>query len=374
VPKKSGKKVRIDFRKNRGRVARNNDLTRDVHKGDVADDKLASGERLSGKGKLSRRRTVVGVTVDGDQIIRDVDESECLEGRVLAAIGGLHCRVEGPDQVVYDCSVRKVVRTLTREARNAVVTGDRVLFRPLDKESGIIERVEPRSGILARGHQRQQHILVANISQVAIIGSLEEPHLKPALIDRFLVSAEKGGVKALICLNKSDLVDLADLQQIIGLYARLGYRVVPTSSRTGQNIDLLRHLLAGEQTVFSGQSGVGKSSLLNLLCPGLQLGIGEVSKDTGKGRHTTRHSQLLRLETGGWVVDTPGIRQMEIWDVAAGEVEGFFREFRPFVSHCRFNSCLHLEEDGCAIRQAVRHGLISQIRYESYVRMVVGDD
>jgi ribosome biogenesis GTPase len=161
---------------------------------------------------------------------------------------------------------------------------------------------------------------------------------------------------------------------MIGQYARLGYTVVPASVQTGLGIAWLQRLLKNEQTVFTGQSGVGKSSLLNTIQPGLAIKTGDVSRITQKGRHTTRYAQLRELTLGGWVVDTPGIRQLELWNVQPEEMEGFFLEFRPFVPRCKFPDCLHLVEDGCAVRDAVQQDLISQIRYESYLRLVIGDD
>lgn len=379
MAKKQPNKLRVAFRKNRANIARQNDITRAVHSESHGVDGLDRSQRVSGRGNLTRRRTIRGARLEGDQIVLDVDEAKCRRGRVLAAIGATQCTVqEDPDQPEagrrYECTVRGVVRTVARDARNAVVTGDRVLFLPTEEGQGVIERVEPRQGVLARGHQYKQHILVANITQSAIIVSAIDPPLKPALIDRFLVSAAKGRVEPMIVLNKVDLVDLADLQPIIGLYARLGYRVVPTSICTGQGVAELRRRLKGQQTVFTGQSGVGKSSLLNTLQPGLHLRTADVSRATQKGRHTTRYAALLELESGGWVVDTPGIRQLELWDVQAFEVEGYFVEFLPFIPQCKFPDCLHLHENGCAVRHAVQEELISRIRYESYLRMIVGED
>lgn len=380
MPKKQAKnKLRVDFRKNRNNTARRNDITRAVESEGVDVDNLDRSQRVSGKGAQTRKRTIVGAHLEGEEIVIDVDESLCRRGRVLAAIGSTQCTVqEDPGQPNagrrYECTVRRVVRTVARESRNAVVAGDHVLFQPADDVYGVIERVEPRQGVLARGHQYKQHILVANVTQVAIIASANDPPLKPALIDRFIVSAAKGGVAALIVLNKCDLIDLADLQPLIGMYARLGYPVIPTSVTTGLGIPRLRRQLKVHQTVFTGQSGVGKSSLLNSIQPGLTLRVGDVSHVTQKGRHTTRYSELLELQTGGWVVDTPGIRQLELWDVQPVEVEGFFVEFRPFVPRCKFPDCLHLHEDGCAVRMALKHDLISPTRYESYLRMIVGDE
>jgi ribosome biogenesis GTPase len=228
--------------------------------------------------------------------------------------------------------------------------------------------------VITRKHQYREHVLVANVTQVLIVASLGEPPLKPPLIDRFLLSAAKGNVSAAICLNKADLVDLVDLQPLIALYTRLGYPVIPTSSVKGTGLERLRQLLRGQQTVLTGQSGVGKSTLLNAVQPSFALQTGAISQVTQKGRHTTRYAQLLQLDAGGWVVDTPGIRQLDLWDVEKGEVEGYFKEFRPFAPYCKFPNCLHLDESECAIRQAVDGGFLSRQRYESYLRLVVGDD
>eukprot|EP00913_Durusdinium_trenchii_P023388 g21966.t1 len=352
-------------------------------------DERASGERLSGKGELSRYRTVIGVETDADgNTIRDIDESECLTGRVVAATG-LNCLVQSDEGARYECTVRRVVRTLARDTRNAVVTGDRVLFQPADDEQGVIERVEPRSGTISRWTHGQEHIIVANVDVAVVVTSAADPPLKRNLIDRFLVSAELGGVKPIVCINKIDLVDPVGLQSLAGEFARIGYDVVLTSATDAppddQNHEAtstsrptigesglarLRRLLAGRESVFTGQSGVGKSTLLNAIEPGLQLQTGEVSDWTRKGKHTTRRAILLKLSDGGWVVDTPGIRQFRLWDVQPEEVEAYFVEFRPFVTLCKFPDCSHTHEDNCGVKQAVADGLISAARYESFLRIL----
>lgn len=373
MPKKASK-IRVDFRKNRGNVARRNDVTRDVQKSDLDEDRLSAPQRMSGKGHLSRRRTVLASVGADDQLVRDIDESQCVRGRVISAIGATRCQVQLDGGQMLMCTVRRVVQTLARSARNAVVTGDEVLLTPHGTDAGVIERVEPRRGVLAREHQGQQHVLVANVSQVLIVASLESPPLKPNLIDRFLVSAEKGQARAVIAMTKADLVDTAEVQPIVGRYSELGYRTVLTSLQTGMGLDQLRAWLINERTVVAGQSGVGKSSLLNSIQPGLALKTGEVSAWTQKGKHTTRVARLMPLAEGGWVVDTPGIRQLELWNVPPGEVEAYFPEFRPLVAHCRFPNCLHLQEEGCAVQAAVQSGLVALPRYESYLRMVYRDD
>lgn len=377
------KKHRVAFKKNREKRARKNDLTREVFKERILEtgetDALTSGERLSGKGDLTRYRTIVGVeSENSEELVREIDEENCLAGRVVAATG-LNSIVQTADGVKYECTVRRVVRTLSRDARNVIVTGDHVQILPTEQvlpsglQQGVIERVEPRTGVVSRVSQNHEHIIVANVDQVVIIVSAMEPPLKANLIDRFLISAEKGGVRAIVCINKTDLIDLAELQPIVGMYARLGYPVVAASSLSGQGIGALRQLLKGQQSVFAGQSGVGKSSILNALQPGLNLKTAQVSGWTQKGRHTTRRAILHDLDFGGWVVDTPGIRQFALWDVLPEEVEAYFREFRPFVADCKFPDCTHDHETGCGVKQAVGEGYIFPTRYESYLRILHDD-
>ncbi|MEO1998318.1 MAG: ribosome small subunit-dependent GTPase A [Planctomycetaceae bacterium] len=348
-------------------------MTRQVLDDDVSDTDHVTGERVSGKGELSRHRTIMAEEADDGSIVLDVDLSRCRKGRVLSSIG-LNSMVQTHDGTLFECTIRRILRTLAHNKRNAVVAGDHVLFHPQgDAHQGVIERVEPRHGILSRSSRYREHILVANVDQALIVVSAVDPPLKPGLIDRFLISTEKGEVHGIVCINKADLTSQVALQPIIGVYSQLGYDVVLTSATTGVGLDRLCSLLKNRETVFSGQSGVGKSSLLNRIQPGLGLKIGEVSTWTGKGQHTTRRTELLPLDMGGWVVDTPGIRQLELWDVIPEEVEGFYCEFRPFVAHCRFPDCTHTHEDDCGVKRAVAEQLIPRTRYASFLRIVSGD-
>lgn len=365
------RKIRVRFHKNRGHRARQVDLTRQSHD-ELAD--LPSDERVSGKGSQSRHRTLIVKTGDTDaESIRDVDMTDCQRGRVLWSVGANHSCIQTADGQTFDCSVRRVLRTMERETRNVIAAGDWVVFRSTDGATGVIERIEPRHSTLTRGVGRTSQIIVSNVDQAAIVASACDPPLKPALIDRFLVSCEIGGVKGIVCINKADSIEPAHLQPIIGQYAQLGYEVVLTSATRGDGIDRLRQLMNGKATVLTGQSGVGKSSLLNVVQPGLGLRTATVSADTGKGRHTTRVAELVPLASGGWVVDTPGIRQFQLWAVEAADVEAYFIEFRPFVAHCKFADCTHTHEKGCAVLSAVSQGLISALRYESYTRILSGE-
>jgi ribosome biogenesis GTPase len=249
--------------------------------------------------------------------------------------------------------------------------GDEVWFRPGSRAGGqgFIEKVESRHGVITRGYRHRQHIIAANVDQVLVVSALAEPGLKLGLIDRYLVSAEIGGVRAVIVFNKADLVDMASHQWAIGLYTQLGYETVITSAADGRGLGRLRALLSRGLTAITGQSGVGKSSLLNAIQPGLNLKVREVSDWTFKGKHTTSTAELIELNTGGLVVDTPGLRQFELWGTKQGELEGHFVEFRPLIARCRFPDCSHTHETGCAVKDAVHWGQIHLGRYDSYRRL-----
>jgi ribosome biogenesis GTPase len=370
------RKVRVDFRKNRENTRRLGNLARqtdDPTEPDHSLDQLTGSARVSGKGELSRRRTIIAAEdSDGTDVLRDIDVSRCVAGRVLSS-AGLTTVVRCTDGRRFECTIRKVLRAMSRDERKIVVPGDEVLLRPTGDIEGVIERVNPRRGVLARRHQNKEHLLVANIDQVAIVVSAVDPPIKPHLVDRFLVSAAKGKVDALICVNKIDLADPAELQVFCGIYGQIGHDVLLVSAAQGLGIDHLRARLRNRQTVFAGQSGVGKSSLLNAIQPGLGLRTTAVSDWSKKGKHTTRNAELFELDFGGWVVDTPGVRQMELWDVLPEEIEGFFVEFRPFVRYCKFPNCSHIHEAHCAVRAATERGLISTLRFESYRKFVLDD-
>ncbi|MEC7110488.1 MAG: ribosome small subunit-dependent GTPase A [Planctomycetota bacterium] len=374
---KKGKKIRAEFRKRYESRARKTDFTREYREEDTFDEALTQGERVSGKGRLTRRRTIVGEVVEsqeetGFEVHRDVVSERCSEGTVLS-VHGLACQVMVPTGKVLSCAIRGILKSLSTEVRHVVVAGDRVLVQATGAGEGVIERVEPRYGIISRTSRGRQHILVANVDQLIIVSSAAEPGLKPNLIDRMLVTAEKVGVQPLICINKIDLVDSADLQPIFGVYGQMGYRVLPISAKTGQGIAALKGWLRGKKSVVAGQSGVGKSSLLNAIEPGLNLRVSQVSAENQKGRHTTTSTRLIGLNEGGFFVDTPGIRQFQLWDVIPEEVCGFFRDIRPYINRCRFPDCSHTHEDGCGVKDGVADNQIDLRRYESYMHLRNGD-
>ena len=372
MPRKS-RKIRADFRKNRTPRTRRTDWTRDFQQDRFLEEAPPQVERI-GKGELTRRRTVVGSTGEdhdpsAPEIQLEVDESACLRGRVLGVFG-LTCRVQADDGRVYQCVTRRLLRMLATDKRQVVAAGDRVCFRPVpggEAGEGFIVRVEPRRTCLARAVGGRQHVIVANVDQVLIVASAAEPRLKPNLIDRLLVSAEQARLRPVVCINKIDLVDPASLEPLAGVYCRMGYEVLLLSATAGLGIDRFRRALANRQSVVAGQSGVGKSTLLNAVEPALRLPIAPVSAETEKGCHTTTTARLLPLSFGGCVVDTPGMRQYRLWDVIPEEVVNFYRDLRPLVSYCEFPNCTHTHEAECAVKDAVADGRLDARRYESYL-------
>lgn len=263
------------------------------------------------------------------------------------------------------------------------VVGDEVRFVESQDGSGTIVEVLPRQNKLARrgavpmpsAHAPEQ-VIAANVGQVVPVFAAANPVPKWNLLDRYLVSAEAADLPALICITKLDLVQDAEsrldeeLSEVVADYHRIGYPVVLVSSLTGEGLDELAGLLAGRISVLLGKSGVGKTSLLNALEPGLGLRVNAVSQVTGKGKHTTTHQEMFPLKSGGAVVDTPGVREFGLWDVESDDLALFFPEMRPFVGQCRFGmDCQHDEEPGCEVRQAVAAGQISPRRYFSYLRL-----
>jgi ribosome biogenesis GTPase len=367
------RKFRADFRKNREARARQKNIDRDSP--DSIDAPRA--ERVSGKGSISRKRTLAGAEIveddAGEFVLPDIDRSKSRLGRVLR-VQGLVSIVRDEGGEIYQCATRRLLKTLATDQRHVVAAGDVVWFRPAGMGEGIIERVEPRRGVVSRTSRGRQHVLVTNVDQLVIVTSAAEPRLKPNLVDRLLVTAERAGIRPIICINKIDLINPADLMPLVGVYAQLGYDVLLVSATAGIGIDRLHDWLTEEQSVVTGQSGVGKSSLLNAVEPGLELRVQAVSGETQKGRHTTTTAELIPLSLGGYVVDTPGIRQFQLWDVIPEEVAGFFRDLRPYVSRCRFPDCTHTHEDDCAVKDAVADGWIDTRRYESYVQIRCGDE
>ena len=275
-----------------------------------------------------------------------------IEGVVLRAYSGHYYVHDGKEE--WECSLRGRFR----HEKQQVLPGDRVVLRPGCGRFGVIEQVLPRRTTLVRPP-------VANVDQAVIVFAAREPDPNPGLMDRFLIMASINGVDPLICFNKADLTKDGQID-LISRY-RENYRVVVTSAKTGEGLDLLREALQGKVSVFAGPSGVGKSTILNALHPALSLKTAELSLKLKRGRHTTRHVELIALPQGGLVADTPGFSSLDLPDLKPEELPGHFPEIDVYLGKCYFNRCLHDREPGCAVKSAVESGQIDQARYLQYL-------
>jgi len=294
-----------------------------------------------------------------------------ITGVILARSGGTY-RVH-----TAEGELTAVLRGKMKHADDSrVVAGDRVELEQHGDGPATISRVRERSGVLARraaaggsgGGSRRSQPIAANVDQVVVVAATRDPEPNPRMLDRFLVIAAANGLPAAVVVNKVEL-DRAVAESLARRYAPAGYQVLATSVKSPEGLVALRDLLRGRETVFTGASGVGKSSLLNALEPGLKLRIGEISEKWRTGKHTTRAAELVPLALGGYVVDTPGMREVSAWGIAPDELGACFPDFRPYLDGCRFDNCRHLAEPGCAVRAAAAAGDVDADRLVSYERI-----
>jgi ribosome biogenesis GTPase len=296
-------------------------------------------------------------------------------GSVLSFSGGDY-EVRLDDGDVVQARLRGRLKLEARTG-DRVVAGDRVRVLLPPGESPTIESVEPRRSQLVRqapGRSHRAKVIVANVDQVVAVVAAAHPEPRLRMLDRLLVLAESSDLPAVVVVNKVDLADEAGVLERFAPYRAAGYAVLPASAKAGVGIEELRDRLCGRESVVTGASGVGKSSLLNALEPDLGLRIGAVSEAVGKGQHTTVTARLIPLECGGFVVDTPGLREVGLWDVDPDSLDYLFPEFREWLGACRFgSSCTHTHEPECAVRDAVEAGRIDRGRWESYEQMREGE-
>ena len=342
------------------------------------DGETLSFERIMPPGEEERRRALARAAFDrttapvsaslGDEDDPFAADTALQEGWVSEIASGL-CRVRIGDETLL-CTLRGVLQAQESSFTNVVAVGDRVIVRRDGTEQGVVERVLPRRSLLARPdvfYPHLQQAVVANADQLLIVASWRDPAIWFELIDRYLVTAARNRLPALICVNKIDLAqDRADCERGLQTYHALDIPCLFTSAQTGDGIDNLRAALHNRTTVLAGLSGVGKSSLLSAVQPGLNLRVGVVSEHSGEGRHTTTQATLLPLDAQTWVVDTPGIREFGLSGLTRSQLIPYFTEIAEAAVHCRFRNCTHHDEPGCAVRAAVASGVIAPSRMHSY--------
>jgi ribosome biogenesis GTPase len=293
------------------------------------------------------------------------------EGVVLKGTGGVwHVRAESGE--THEASLRGRLKQ-EREETKKLAVGDRVVLE-IDQRGGAwaIAEILPRHSQLARrapGEGQGERIVAANVDQVVIVFAATKPEPHRRMLDRFLVIAEATSLESRIVINKIELVDRQQTERMFADYSVAGYPVHFTSVKQRIGLDQLHDELAGKTSVLTGPSGVGKSSLMNSMYPGLDLRVGEISESVNKGRHITVGALLHPLPDAGYVVDSPGLREVGMWGLASENLDECFKEFRAFIPSCRFGNCTHRVEPGCAVREALQHGAISAERYDSYLRL-----
>jgi len=307
-----------------------------------------------------------------------------LDGLIVKEQSGFYW-VEAPDSSIYMCELRGRLKE-EAQASDIATIGDYVTFSIRDndgtdvKQEGIIEDIKARRSVLSRavrttgkrgaGQAEREHVLIANADQVVMVFAAGQPIPNLPLLDRFLVAGERSEIEQLtIVINKVDLEDPSNIDATFAPYAHMGYPIIKTSALNNTGVEQLKSSLQDRISVFTGPSGVGKTSLLNCIQPGLARQVKSVSKVTDEGVHTTRDSALIKLESGGYLADTPGIRSLNIWDVEPDELDAYFIDIAAYVGNCRFRDCTHTNEPGCAVRQAAKQGQISRERYRSFIRL-----
>jgi ribosome biogenesis GTPase len=351
---------------------------RDWASEDLNEGGSPQSERIMPLGERERRRAnltaaLAKIEEEASAATEPSPGAEMLGRRgIVVEVGSNLCRVDLDGQSLI-CGLRGSLSVQETGFTNVVAVGDEVVVAQDGAERGIVEAVLPRRSVLARPdvfYPHLQQVIVANADQLLIVASWREPAIWLELIDRYLITAERYRLSLLICVNKTDLAeDVAVCRQTMQPYLDLDYRVIFTSALTGDGIGELRQALRGQTTVLAGLSGVGKSSLLMAVQPGLQLRTGAVSQVHHEGRHVTSQVHLLKLAMGGFVVDTPGIREFGLSGLRRGELASFYPEIVAAARECRFSNCVHIREAGCAVPIAVQQGQVAATRYHSYQKI-----
>lgn len=303
-----------------------------------------------------------------------------MKGIVIKSTGSWY-DVMGPDGQVYPCRLKGKFKIQGIKNTNPLAVGDHVDF-DLEggSQAGIIIQIEPRRNYIIRKSTRlskQTHIIASNLDLAIVVATIAEPRTSTGFIDRFLATAEAYSIAAAIVFNKADIYNEEARELLTGLieiYSSLGYPCLVVSALDGQGIEALQNLLSGKTTLFSGHSGVGKSTLINKMIPGLELKTQNISSYHLKGVHTTTFAEMFKIDSNSFIIDTPGIKEFGLVEFDPAEISHFFPEMRALFNQCRFDNCTHIHEPGCAVREALDNGTISPSRYISYIGMVMPED
>jgi ribosome biogenesis GTPase / thiamine phosphate phosphatase len=303
-----------------------------------------------------------------------------MEGLVTKSTGSWY-QVQTDDGQKFDCRIKGIFRTKGITTTNPIAVGDKVEFEMEPEQgTGVITKLHQRKNYIIRKSinlSKQAQVIAANLDQALLIVTLASPRTSLGFIDRFLVTAEAYDIPAALVFNKLDLFSDEGLEILGGyqsIYENIGYPCYEVSALEGTNVDEIAEIIKDKVTLFSGHSGVGKSSLINSLLPDLKLRTTEISEWHDKGMHTTTFAEMFELPQGGYIIDTPGIRELGVIDIEKNELSHFFPEMRTRLNQCRFNSCRHINEPGCAVIKAVEEGEIELSRYESYLSIYHGND
>ena len=303
-----------------------------------------------------------------------------MQGLVIKSTGSWY-QVRAEDGQTYDCRIKGKFRIKGIQTTNPIAVGDKVEFElEPNAETGVIGQLHDRKNYIIRKSinlSKQAQIIAANLDQAFLIVTLASPRTSLGFIDRFLVTSEAYDIPTSLVFNKLDLFSpkgLEILEEYKAIYENIGYPCYEVSALKGTNVEQIKALLKDKTTLFSGHSGVGKSSLINAILPGFEIKTGEVSEWSDKGQHTTTFAEMHELPFGGYLIDTPGIRELGIVDIEKEELSHFFVEMRERLNQCRFNNCRHINEPGCAVIKAVEEGEIEISRYESYLSIYHGND
>ena len=302
-----------------------------------------------------------------------------MKGLVYKSTGSWY-QVKSDEGNFYQCRIKGKLRLSGIRSTSPVAVGDRVGFDLDDEAIGVIHTIDQRENYLVRKSvnlSKQLHIIGANIDLIFLVITLKNPETFTTFIDRFLVSAAAFGIETVLLFNKMDQYTEEELEmvnELKELYASIGYQCVFCSTKSGQGMSELRNLMKDNTSIFSGHSGVGKSTLINTVAPELRLKIGEISEQHGQGQHTTTFAEMFDLSFGGRIIDSPGIRGFGIADIDKEEIARYFKEFFKASENCKFNNCQHLSEPGCAVKSELEEGTIAESRYQSYLSMVLEEE